>query len=64
MCKLESFCICEADALVAYTAKLKLSVSLDKDDFVVNGYPVDVQKHPIKPSADGTSMVASDKNEG
>ena len=63
MCKLQSFCIIDADALVAYTSKSKLSLSLDKDDFVVNGYPVDVLKHPIKSSTDGKKKVSSDEDE-
>ncbi|CAA9589418.1 hypothetical protein AVDCRST_MAG81-4658 [uncultured Synechococcales cyanobacterium] len=57
ICKLQSFCICEADASHAYTAKAKLALSLDKDDFVVNGYPVDARKHPFKPSAKGKERV-------
>ncbi len=57
---LQCFCICENDAQQAYSTKSKLSLSLDKDDFVVNGYAVDAQKHPIKPSAKGKERVAEE----
>ncbi len=54
---LQCFCICENDAQQSYSTKSKLALSLDKDDFVVNGYPVDAQKHPLKPSAKGKERV-------
>ena len=62
MSELQSFCICKAETLGAYTAKSKWFLSLDKDDFVLNGYPVDIQKCPIKPAADG-KKVSFDKDE-
>ena len=60
---LQCFCICEDDAQHAYSTKSKLALSLDKDDFVVNGYPVDARKHPFKPSAKGKERVPEEEEE-
>ena len=43
--------------------KSKLALSLDKDDFVVNGYPMDARKHPFKPSAKGKERVPKEAKE-
>ena len=47
----------------AYSTKSKLALSNDKDDFVVNGYPVDARKHPFKPSAKGKERVPEEDDD-
>lgn len=42
-------CICESSESDRYKDKAQLALSLTKADFVINGYPVDETKYPLKP---------------
>ena len=46
----QSFCVCEKDDTITYANKAKLALSLDKSDFILDGYVVDACKYPVKPN--------------
>lgn len=60
---MKCFSICDADDALRYSDKAKLALSLDKADFILDGYPVDDRKHPIKPTRKGKERVRVEEEE-
>ena len=53
MFECDNFPICLNNDVLRYKDKTLLAQSLDKNDFILDGYYVDPRKYPMKPSPKG-----------